>query len=220
MESFKNKKKLQFQDTTHKHTVEEIDHERSNKAVLWIMICSLLIVIAMIVGAVVGTKNNRNSSDDGDDDETIDILSPTISPTRSTTTLPPLQDSQKELLEYLSQYSPTLQDIIDDSNNNMDESTILELPQYQAFLWLLDGTYDTIYNFQSDDVDKYIVLSSFALATLYYGTLGDRWIPEAQINWLQYDVPVCDWVGINCTTVTNGGSVRNIHTKTRFEITW
>jgi hypothetical protein len=195
MESFQ-KKKRQSNNNNDMHTIEERDHERNKKAVIWIMISSLLVVVGIIIGAVVRTQHNR-----GDDDSLEgDITRP----------LRPLLGTQKELLKYLSQYSPVIQGIIqNDDDDDDDESIAVQSPQYQAFLWLLDGTYDTIYDYQTDDVDKYIVLSSFALATLYYATTGDRWTQEAKTNWLEYDVPVCDWAGINCTTVTSsgGGSV-------------
>jgi hypothetical protein len=201
MESFKKKERQSDNNNDDDmHTIEEMDHERNKKAVIWIMITSLLVVVGIIVGAVVRAQHNT-----GDDDS---LEEDTIRP------LPPLLGTQKELLNYLSQYSPAIQGIIqnDNENDNIDdghESIAVQSPQYQAFLWLLDGTYDTIYDYQTDDVDKYIVLSSFALATLYYATTGDRWTQEARTNWLDYDVPVCDWAGINCTTVTSsgGGSV-------------
>ena len=46
--------------------------------------------------------------------------------------------------------------------------------------------------------DKSKALTLFALVTFYYSMDGENWYDRANNNWLNSDVDLCDWQGVNC----------------------
>jgi Leucine-rich repeat (LRR) protein len=143
------------------------------------------------------SSNNNNPNIGGDDDNDQQPALP------NQNNYGPYSDlTEEELKDLLWELLPdyTTATIQRDSNS----------PQASAWTWLVeDVTMGDASNSNSDEQ----ILQRFALATLYYATVGDTWTFRASHNWLSHKTTECEWYsspedgyGIVCTGDNNSNN--------------
>ncbi|CAJ1929855.1 unnamed protein product, partial [Cylindrotheca closterium] len=122
-----------------------------------------------VVAAVVITSQDNNVT-----------LPPTISPSISPTMAPTTRESA------------VIEAVIDQFGDlPEDENT----PQYRAIQWLTDM--DTTIEFPLDSEEaEYTMLERYVAVVFAYTTQYWYWVNND--NWLNPDLPVCEWFGLTC----------------------
>jgi Leucine-rich repeat (LRR) protein len=145
----------------------------------------LVIAVAVVLGAVAATSGGNNddssaSSEEGGQDDThlpIPTAAPPPIPTAAPTELV-LTDAQQEVLDsFVLVYPDEEADALSDRSS----------PQFKAFLWILQTEPEDLRDSPSR---QEILLSRYAMATLYHSTGGESWTESE--NWLT-TLHVCEW---------------------------
>jgi Leucine-rich repeat (LRR) protein len=134
---------------------------------LWyIILMVVVVVIIVVVVAVTTSKASGNGS-------------------QATTGPPEESESIESPLSTLAAVFPTT--VLPDDTVEAIESKSVKLPQVQAYNWLLEDP-------NLSEYSEAKRLQRFALATFYYATNGQGWLPEGTENsWVRYDVHECSW---------------------------
>ena len=160
----------------------------SKKRNKWIILAFMLLIVGIVVAVVIpltgggadGSEANKETSASSsqppaEDDETMNL---TPSPSSSPSLSPAPTSTYDRIFALISAHSG--EDVLLDSTT----------PQSQAFQWVLG-------DFSSGGWQDDTILERYALACLFYGLDGFRWI---SVTDFVLEVSYCVWQGVECST--------------------